>query len=589
MKKIFRFSTTLIALTVLLTSVTPSFGKGTRGLATITGTVRDNKGLPLAGAVIQMIREGANQIVKQTYSAADGSFSAKIPAGRYSLKAIAVGFSEVLFSSVQVNPSAEIAYRFNLEPVGSGRTLVEQRSDRDNVKWTLRATQSRRSIFQANEGNDATIAAAEKAEAEKAETANEKAETNDAPRTDRNGRMLAQGVVETYFADPGNNFAPGYEGVNFAVALPASERIDLIFAGQTGIGAAAPQRFETTARWQANDRHRLDLSAGAARFQTFAASGANASARRTLGQMSVRAIDEWIVRDGVVVVMGLDYSRFLGAGNGASISPRLGVQFDANARTRVKAAYAPGGNETEQQSSASFEEGDVTFKQLRAQPVAFVGGRAVMGRSRRLEFGVERVLDNRSSVEATAFLDMTSGRGVGLFATPLSAFSGANSAALSSVANQQGSARGLRMVYSHRLNHVWSASAGYSFGRGQKLSLHGITNPAEVFDSGFFQTVAVQLAGDWSRGTHVQTVFRFSPEATVFAIDPFAGRLAVYDPSLSIQVTQDLPTFGLPVRAQAIIDARNLLDIHARTNDGVTMLQIGPNGRTLRGGISVRF
>ncbi len=78
MKKIFRFSTTLIALTVLLTSVTPSFGKGTRGLATITGTVRDNKGLPLAGAVIQMIREGANQIVKQTYSAADGSFSAKI-------------------------------------------------------------------------------------------------------------------------------------------------------------------------------------------------------------------------------------------------------------------------------------------------------------------------------------------------------------------------------------------------------------------------------------------------------------------------------------------------------------------------------
>jgi hypothetical protein len=585
MKKIFRFSTTLIALAVLLTSVTPSFGKGTRGLATITGTVRDNKGLPLAGAVIQMIREGANQIVKQTYSAADGSFSAKIPAGRYSLRAIATGFSEVLFSSVQVNPSAEIAYRFNLEPVGSGRTLVEQRSDRDNVKWTLRATQSRRSIFQANEGNDATIAAVEKAE----QSTNESAEPDNAPRTDKDGRVLAQGVVETYFAGPENNFAPGYEGVNFAVALPASERIDLIFAGQTGIGAAAPLRFETKARWQANDRHRLDLSAGAARFQTFAVSGANADGQRALGQMSVRAIDEWIVRDGVVVVMGLDYSRFLGAGNGASFSPRLGIQFDANARTRVKAAYAPGGNETEQQSSASFEEGDVIFKQLQSQAVAFVGGRAVMGRSRRLEFGIERVLDNRSSVEATAFLDMTSGRGVGLFATPLSAFSGANSAALSSVANQQGSARGLRMVYARRLNHVWSASAGYSFGRGQRLSPHGITNPAEVFDSGFFQTLAVQLAGDWSRGTHVQTVFRFSPQATVFAIDPFAGRLAVYDPSLSIQVTQDLPTFGLPVRAQAIIDARNLLDLHTRTTDGATTLQVGPNGRVLRGGILLRF
>ena len=71
MKRIFRFSTALIAIAMLLTSVSPSFAKGTRGLATITGTVRDNKGLPLAGAVIQMIREGANQIVKRTYSAAD--------------------------------------------------------------------------------------------------------------------------------------------------------------------------------------------------------------------------------------------------------------------------------------------------------------------------------------------------------------------------------------------------------------------------------------------------------------------------------------------------------------------------------------
>jgi len=302
MKKIFRFSTPLLAMALLLVSVTPSFGKGTRGLATITGTVRDNKGLPLAGAVIQMIREGANQVVKQTYSAADGSFSAKIPAGRYSLKAIAFGFSEVLFASVQVSPSAEIAYRFNLEPVGSGRTLVEQRPDRDNVKWTLRATQSRRSIFQANEGNDSTIAAVNAAD----QAANENPETSNAPRTDRNGRILAQGVFETYFEDPGNGFAPGYEGVNFAVALPASERIDLIFAGQSGIGANAPQRFETTARWQATDRHRLDLSAGAARFQAFAASGAKTDAKRTLEQMSVRAIDEWIVRDGVVVVMGLD-------------------------------------------------------------------------------------------------------------------------------------------------------------------------------------------------------------------------------------------------------------------------------------------
>src|SRR5438876_2128958 len=163
MKKVFRFSAPLMVVAVVLSMTASTQGKGVRGLATITGTVRDNKGLPLAGAMIQLIREGANQLVKQTYTAADGSFSAKIPAGRYSLKAMAEGFGEVLFESVQVNPSAEIAYRFNLEPAGSSKTLVNQRNDKDNVKWTLRSAQSRKSIFQANPGNDSNIAAAEAA------------------------------------------------------------------------------------------------------------------------------------------------------------------------------------------------------------------------------------------------------------------------------------------------------------------------------------------------------------------------------------------------------------------------------------------
>lgn len=579
MKIFFKFCAFAMAFAfVFTTAAQPGMAKGSR-LATISGTVRDNKGAPLGGALIQLIREGAKQAIKQTYTAPDGSFSAKIPAGRYSLKAIAQGFSEVLFESVQVSPSAEIAYRFNLEPANSPKTLVNQRNDKDSVKWILRSAQSRRSIFQAGEGDDPTIAAVE----EKNDAESEIAKSN----TDERGRVRLQGVAETYFAGSSNPFSSTYQGVNFALALPASETIDLIFAGQTGIGDYAPQRFETTARLRLDDRHRLSLSGGGARV--FAAWGGTTRERGQLGQVSVRAIDEWIVRDGVVVLMGLDYSRFTGAGGDSSITPRFGVQFDANARTRLMASYAPGGDEATTQSSVSFEEGTINFKQPAMQPVAFVSGRAVMGQSRRLEFGVQRTLDNRSRIEASAFLDMTSGRGVGLMAMPLSAFSGQSSLAMAEVANQTGSARGARVVYSRRLNHTWSASAGYSFGRGQELSPSGITNPAEMFSNGFFQTAAIQLAGDLSTGTHVQTVFRFSPQATVFAIDPFAGRLAVYDPSLSVEITQDLPTFGLPVRAKAVIDARNLFDFQSRTNNGETLIELGTYARSVRGGILVRF
>jgi hypothetical protein len=303
----------------------------------------------------------------------------------------------------------------------------------------------------------------------------------------------------------------------------------------------------------------------------------------------MRAIDEWIVSDGIVILLGVDYSRFLGAGGAQSITPRIGVQFDATAMTRLRAAYAPGGYEDSIQSVASFEDAEIVFSEPTFRPTAFVDGRAVMERSRRLEIGVERVLDGRSTFEATAFYDTTTGRGVGLLSTPITAFSGSAGEPLLNVANQQGAAKGVRLVYTRRLSRVWTASAGYSFGRGQELSTEGFSNPSEIFRNGFFQTGAVQLAGGFHTGTQVRTILRFSPAATVFAIDPFAGRLGVYDPSLSIQVTQELPSFGLPVRAEAVLDARNLLDVQTATDNGEVLTQVGTNRRSVRGGISVRF
>jgi hypothetical protein len=108
-------------------------------------------------------------------------------------------------------------------------------------------------------------------------------------------------------------------------------------------------------------------------------------------------------------------------------------------------------------------------------------------------------------------------------------------------------------------------------------------------ENGMFQTAAFQIAAGFSTGTQVRTILRFSPEATVFAIDPFAGRLGVYDPSLSIQVTQELPSFGLPVRAEAILDARNLLDAQTSSENGEVLTFFGNTRRSVRGGISVRF
>jgi carboxypeptidase family protein len=573
----------LVIFLALFSFASPPTLAGKGALATITGSVKDNAGKPLSGALISLLKDGAHEVIKQTRTGSDGRFSARILPGRYAIRAIADGFNAVAFASVEVRASQELVYRFNLEPIGSGKTLPEKRKDREDVRWILRSAQTRRSIFQAQEGDDEDIKAALGIENATSETAAATRIEGSEVSTTNSGRR-ATGVVESYFAD--NPYGPAYLGLNFAISTPTTDNIELVFAGQTGLGPNAPERLEASSRIAIGERHHLGMSVGGMRLNSPLV---GAIEDRPMGQFSVRAVDEWIVRDGIVIVLGLDYSRFIGAGGTASFTPRFGIQFDTNARTRLKAAYAPGGGEEQTQSVAGFEGTQVVFTESGNRPIAYIDGQAVMERSRRLEFGVERVIDNNSSVEATAFFDTTSGRGVGLLNTPLSAFSGTPGEALINVANQEGNSKGVRVVYTRRLSHHWTASAGYSFGQGQQLSSFGLSSPGEVFTNGFFQTGALQLGAAFDTGTHVRTVLRFSPDATVFAIDPFAGRLGVYDPSLSIQITQDLPSFGLPVRAEAVLDARNLLDAQATTENGEILTQLLSGRRSVRGGISVRF
>src|SRR5262249_52438552 len=152
MRRAFGFGLSLIALVSFVTSDVLAAGSH-KSLATITGTVRDNRGNPLAGALVSLVREGV-KTVKEARTDKQGNFLARVLPGRYGIKAIANGFSEVVFTQVDVKAQQELVYRFNLEPVGNGNTLPERRRDRDDVKWTLRSPQTRRSLFHLHAAED---------------------------------------------------------------------------------------------------------------------------------------------------------------------------------------------------------------------------------------------------------------------------------------------------------------------------------------------------------------------------------------------------------------------------------------------------
>jgi len=134
-----------------------------------------------------------------------------------------------------------------------------------------------------------------------------------------------------------------------------------------------------------------------------------------------------------------------------------------------------------------------------------------------------------------------------------------------------------------------TASFGYSFGSGAQLSTRPIDQltPANLLSKGFFQVATAKLDVDLSErtGTRVSTVVRLSPDAVVFAIDPFAGRMSVYDPNINIYVTQQLPNFGFPWRWQAIVDIRNILNQLNGAEDGAVQLVATRSYRSIRGGV----
>ncbi|MBK8149416.1 MAG: TonB-dependent receptor [Acidobacteria bacterium] len=562
------FAVAVIAAFFVLVSDSRANTSGTKrgGLGIIKGFVKDQTGNPIAEAYVMISNAETSRLVKQVRSATNGSFLAKVLPGTYKLLAVAQGFNPISLSEVEVNRSGEFVYKFSLERAGSGNTLPEKRGDRNSSRWSIRASAIRNSVYQNTEG-ETPIDGDDVVDAEPADVQS---------RSERK----SQTVIETFAA---TRDGAAFGGANFATLLPLTENSELVIAGQTTTGATSPQRLEARYTFRPNDSHQIRINTSVAKLGSVELG----DQQKQIGQFSVQATDEWRVKNGFVLVLGFDYSKFIGAGDDFSVSPRLGLQYDINSRTRFRSAYTTQNEDRTWSRAIELEDSTVMFR----EPVAvsdFVveNNRPRMNRSSRFEFGVERILDSNSTIEANVFFDLTNSRGVGLMNIPFE-FTGGE--VNDFVANQQGRAQGARVVYSRRLNGLFSTSAGYSFGNGQKLSEKAITTPASAFEDALFQTFFGQFDAALKTGTQVKTVFRLSSQATVFAIDPFQGRMMIYDPGLSVLVTQSLPTLGLPIRAQAVIDARNLFDFQTGINGEEGSLKLSSQKRALSGGIMVRF
>jgi hypothetical protein len=537
-------------------------------MGSIRGFIKDPQGNPLIGAAVFVMAEvdeaKPDKVIKRASTDVEGKFvAAGITPGRYRVKAEALGFKPVeLAADVRPN-KVTIFDSILLRRIG---TLADESSLSADPRFSAR--RARGTIFQhnpepekrpADTDQDATVAL-----------------------TDRTPEM--HGFVQAFSqTTAGSGGVPeSFLGANFAVSERLSRNVNLVMSGQVGKGEGAPQRLEVLTTTHAGDRHRLGVALGYGRFTFSRRSGVP-----TLGQFSLSATDTWQVSGPVLVVYGLEVARFTEGAQGTSVLPRFGLAVDAGSRTRLTAGLVPGSS-VDTHSRVSLESGEIVFSE--PESLAFTpGGEPIMDRSYRLQFGGEQVLSDKSSVEMMAFFDTVSGHGVGLLAIPVDRTNAPDPVLRAE--EQRGRARGVRVVYNHRLNNVIEGSVGYAFGEGQRLSANGISSPASLFDNEIFHVFSAKIDANFvSTGTRVSTVLRFAPEQAVFAIDPFQGQMATYDPNLNISLTQDLPGFGfLPGHWQALVDLRNLLDQQASVSDERQELLTSRYHRLVRVGVSLRF
>jgi hypothetical protein len=556
-------------------------------MAFVTGTVRDERGTPLTGATVAVLepRPGGKEI-KSARTDGQGRFLAGVLPGAYRIRALAEGFIPKSTRLI-LNRSEKRSYDFELK---KDNTLVQKRGDSADYRWISLSAP------------DHAMRLNEDAKEEVVDP------SNDGPQksllaTQPSLHGMAQFVAVTSSA-PAGLPAPDFFGTNFAVSGSMGGNFEMAFIGQRGVGDLAPQRLAAVATVRPAAAHQITAMIA---YGQVGLSGLRRAAprldqtspdRMLLDQISVSATDSWQVLRPLLLIYGFDYSRFVGSINDRdSVLPRLAIQYSPSARLRVNAAVTPGASERlDSLEGFSSENIQASFE---SAPAEIAGsGVPILDRSQRFELGVERSFGDGgdTSIEASVFYDLISGHGVGVLALPLEA-SPETQATFQQVAHQvtamDGAARGVRVMLNRRINGHVTASAGYSFGRGSRLGDAPVTQvtPAQLFRGGFFQVATANLDLDFTEqtGTRVSTVIRLSPSAVVFAIDPFAGRMSVYDPNINVYVTQELPSFGLPVRWEALVDVRNLLNQVLGAEDGVVQLASARARRTLRGGLAFRW
>ena len=560
----------------------------------LVGWVEDTRGTPVSGVVISLFGKGVDATGLVTLSDSAGRFFLpSLPAGSYTLRALAAGHLPAPARQVTVLPDRDSTFTVSLTPVKGDPAAPETETavtaaETDEaeagreLRWLLR--HKRRSVLE----DQASVVADEGADEEGVIV---RASAAGTPRLS-SWLTGVDGTVEV-MANPagvGVSSVPlGFQAAPESFSLlQLKGRMGL--GGSWSLGGLVADSETTTWRAAAEfilepgGGHEVQLGSGYGTrlFQPLVSGAIDNDGRednRTVGAIFVQ--DRWQATENVAYSAGARFSYIGFLTDRNHVDPFATVEVRRDERTRVRGSVA---------SHTLVPGGDLLTLSVRGSAPAMAF--AVMDEALRPERSMHYELAVDQALGATTLSARTFYEGVD--DQLVNAFTGQEGARTLRILNGGGlQARGMGLTVARRFGDALSGSLSYTYGHSWRRDPATVTAAGalpELFayhDADFHDLIGrVETFIDWS-DTRVIAFYRIN---TLTPETDGKKATALNNARFDVQLRQGLPFLGGLTRAdwEFLLAVRNLF---YETSEGAMLDEVAvlnPPKRVL-GGISVRF
>jgi hypothetical protein len=511
------------------------------GLAAISGSVRDSGGLPVIGALVVIMSASPSMPERMAWTDRHGAFYVpNLFAGEYSVKVTMPRFLPASKTGIQLSSGTNVVtvkLQNALDVVS--RVINREKVMADDIIWTLRSSRATQPPLRLVES--------------------QAKETGRGLQQDYSGyfQLYSKSVETSSGADEG-------VGSQFSVTMPLDGKSQVTVAGQYSDLPNQPRGFGASYEFRPADRHKANIAMNV-RQGALVGDPLN----NNLREIQVQYGENFQFSDHIVVNYGAVAGRADAISDTNYLRPRLEVSWVPEART----TFTIGATSQAPSSPDDPVRGKDYFERTAYVPPA-------LERYAHTEITASRLLGEHNEVSVGAFRDRTDTQA--LFV---------NSERRHGVLfldSSHSPSSGLRFHYNREFREGFEAGVGYTNTGG--LAFKGRPALRDVHKDlvrDRFHLVTVRFKADVeATQTEFTAVYRWMSDFSATRLDPYQRTAEYNDPTLSLSLAQNLPTWRmLPGKVQAIVDARNLFE-HSYASKTT---QIAQYPRLVKGGINIKF